>query len=305
MRRQVITAGLLGLTLATTALPALADDGGWSGSVNTDGPGYDVRADVDYHHTAGGGGSSSGGGAAAGDHHKSEHHGDGGGESVDGMSRTDAEAELDEAARKYYDQQKKNLNTLCRWARQGSPSPLLGKDWKKTCNSPAAKKEKPAPKPDPVVVGRHAALQLTLPGAAPHIEPSPERNRWHSAAVGQALWLSVNDPTATKRESLTFMGQVVQLSARRNGLSFEMGDGHTVHCAATTPWSPSVEPGAPSPTCGYTYQQAAPAGGYKVTAITSWDVTWSVLGHTGTVHIQKAGGQMLPVGELESVVTRR
>ncbi|MES8002356.1 Tat pathway signal sequence, partial [Cutibacterium acnes] len=118
-------------------------------------------------------------------------------------------------------------------------------------------------------------------------------------------WLSVNDPTATKRESLTFMGQAVSLTARRNGLSFNMGDGHTVHCAATTPWSPSVEPGSPSPTCGYTYQQAAPAGGYKVTAITSWDVTWSVLGHTGTVHIQKAGGQMLPVGELESVVTRR
>ncbi|GAE74338.1 ATP/GTP-binding protein [Cutibacterium acnes JCM 18916] len=90
----------------------------------------------------------------------------------------------------------------------------------------------------------------------------------------------MNDPTATKRESLTFMGQAVSLTARRNGLSFNMGDGHTVHCAATTPWSPSVEPGSPSPTCGYTYQQAAPAGGYKVTAITSWDVTWSVLGHT-------------------------
>ena len=101
------------------------------------------------------------------------------------------------------------------------------------------------------------------------------------------------------------MGQIVSLSAKRNGLSFDMGDGHTVHCDATTPWSPSVEPGTPSPTCGYTYQQAAPPEGYKVTAITSWDVTWSVLGHTGSVHIEKAGGQMLPVGELESVVTHR
>lgn len=304
MRRQVITAAFLGLSLATTTLPAFADgDNAIGHDINTDGPGYDVRVDVDYkkggRHTSPGGRGSDGR-----THHDGPRH-HGGGESIDGMSRTDAEAELDEAARKYYDQQKKNLNTLCRWARQGSPSPLLGKDWKKTCNSPAAKKEKPAPKPDPVVVGRHAALQLTLPGAQPRIEPSPERNRWHSAAVGQALWLSVNDPTATKRESLTFMGQVVQLSARRNGLSFEMGDGHTVHCAATTPWSPSVEPGAPSPTCGYTYQQVAPAGGYKVTAITSWDVTWSVLGQTGTVHIQKAGGTTLPVGELESVVTRR
>ena len=53
MRRQVITAALLGLTLATTSLPALAGGGDLNGSVNTDGPGYDVRTDVDYHHTTG------------------------------------------------------------------------------------------------------------------------------------------------------------------------------------------------------------------------------------------------------------
>ena len=289
MRRQVITAALLGLTLATTSLPALADDGGFNGSVNTDGPGYDVRTDVDYHHTTG---SNNNGNATPG-----HHHGDGGGEAIDGRSRADAEAELAEADR--------NQDLTCDVLLPPSPNTAIGKEWAEKCNSPATKGQKATPKPDPVLVGRHAALQLSLPGATPHIDPSPDLNRWHSAAVGQALWLSVDDPTATMHKSITFMGQIVSLSAKRNGLSFDMGDGHTVHCDATTPWSPSVEPGTPSPTCGYTYQQAAPPEGYKVTAITSWDVTWSVLGHTGSVHIEKAGGQMLPVGELESVVTHR
>lgn len=289
MRRQVITAALLGLTLATTSLPALADDGGFNGSVNTDGPGYDVRTNVDYHHTTG---SNNNGNATPG-----HHHGDGGGEAIDGRSRADAEAELAEADR--------NQDLTCDVLLPPSPNTAIGKEWAEKCNSPATKGQKATPKPDPVLVGRHAALQLSLPGATPHIDPSPDLNRWHSAAVGQALWLSVDDPTATMHKSITFMGQIVSLSAKRNGLSFDMGDGHTVHCDATTPWSPSVEPGTPSPTCGYTYQQAAPPEGYKVTAITSWDVTWSVLGHTGSVHIEKAGGQMLPVGELESVVTHR
>ena len=293
MRRQVITAAVLGLSLATTSLPALAGGGDLNGSVDTDDPGYDVRTEVDYHHTTGG----AGGGATTGGHHGGKTHGDGEGEAIDGRSRADAEAELDEADR--------NQDLTCDVMLPPAPNTPAGQEWAKECNPPAKKGQKATPKPDPVLVGRHAALQLTLPGAAPRIDPSPDLNRWHSAAVGQALWLSVDDPTATTQKSITFMGQVVSLSAKRNGLSFDMGDGHVVHCDATTTWTESVEPGTPSPTCGYTYQQAAPAGGYKVTAITSWDVTWSVLGHTGTVHIQKAGGQMLPVGELESVVTRR
>lgn len=47
MRRQVITAAVLGLALATTSLPALAGGGDLNGSVDTDGPGYDVRTEVD------------------------------------------------------------------------------------------------------------------------------------------------------------------------------------------------------------------------------------------------------------------
>lgn len=93
MRRQVITATVLGLTLATSALPALADNGNFSGHTDTNGPGYDVRADVDYHHTTGGSGSRAGG------HHGGRGHSDGGGEAIDGRSRADAEAELAEADR--------------------------------------------------------------------------------------------------------------------------------------------------------------------------------------------------------------
>ena len=86
MRRQVITAAVLGLALATTSLPALAGGGDLNGSVDTDGPGYDVRTEVDYHHTTGG----AGGGATTGGHHGGKTHGDGEGEAIDGRSRADA-----------------------------------------------------------------------------------------------------------------------------------------------------------------------------------------------------------------------
>ena len=86
MRRQVITAGLLGLAMTTTALPALADRGGMDGKVDTEGPGYDVSVDVWNHSHRG----------------STPHHGDSGhrdkkprrddheATAIDGMSESDA-----------------------------------------------------------------------------------------------------------------------------------------------------------------------------------------------------------------------
>ena len=302
MRRQVITAGLLGLVMATTSLPALAGGGDdFNGTVDTEGPGYDVSVDV-WNHSHRGSTPHHG---DSGHRDKKPHRDDHEATAIDGMSESDAWA-VDHGYGSADSYACRMMKSYLDGAGSAALSPAERKsqtdDFTKKCKADPSGKAAP---PDPAQVGRHAAMKMVLPGARPVIAPDPSLNRWHSAAVGQALWLSVNDPTATKRESLSFMGQAVSLTARRNGLSFEMGDGHTVHCDATTQWSESVEPGTPSPTCGYTYQQAAPEGGYQVTAITSWDVTWSVLGRTGTVHIEKAGGQMLPVGELESVVTRR
>ena len=302
MRRQVITAGLLSLALAAMPLTALADDENFSSHTDTNGPGYDVRVDV-WNHPHSGAHTRSGDRGGDG-----KNHDDGPGEatSVDGLSQADAWAAHAgyASAANYQCQMMKSFLDSSESAHMTAAERASGQaDFTKKCRTDPSGKASAIP--DPAWLGRHAAMKMTLPGARPVIAPDPSLNQWHSAAVGQALWLSVDDPTATTHKSITFMGQIVSLSAKRNGLSFDMGDGHTVHCDATTPWSPSVEPGTPSPTCGYTYQQAAPPGGYKVTAITSWGVTWSVLGHTGSVHIEKAGGQMLPVGELESVVTRR
>lgn len=161
-----------------------------------------------------------------------------------------------------------------------------------------------APRPDPAYLGRRAVLSLDLPGASPVIDPSPSLNQWKMAAVGYPLWLSVADPRTSMSTAITVEGHSVSLSATRAAVTFSMGDGNSVSCAQTTKWSGSVRAGTPSPTCGYRYQKPSSPGSYRITASTSWQVTWSVMGQSGTLQITKAGGQELPVGELQSVVVR-
>ncbi|WP_167853951.1 hypothetical protein [Acidipropionibacterium timonense] len=125
------------------------------------------------------------------------------------------------------------------------------------------------------------------------------------AAVGYPLWLSINNDSTHQHATMHFAGQTVALDAIRTTIQFRMGDGNTISCATTTPWTPQVTPGTESPTCGYRYTKPSlPAGKYRITAVASWNITWTVMGQSGVVHVQKAGGKALPVGELQSIVVR-
>ena len=85
-----------------------------------------------------------------------------------------------------------------------------------------------------------------------------------------------------------------------------MGDGSIVQCTTMTPYSDSVVAGAPSPTCGYTYEVASlPKGNYAVSATAHWAVDWSALGYSGTIPMDITDTTELPVGELQAVVVRR
>jgi len=161
------------------------------------------------------------------------------------------------------------------------------------------------PRLSPALLGGLAVAELTMPTPVPQIGPPPEINEWNMAAVGYPLWLWTEDTTAMS-SSASVMGETVMLTARRTGVSFHMGDGNSVTCPRTTRWTSAVAPEHESPTCGYRYTKASlPEGNYQVVAVAEWEVTWSVLGETGMIPIQKAASTELPVGQLRSVITGR
>lgn len=157
--------------------------------------------------------------------------------------------------------------------------------------------------PPPWVLGSQAVAQLTLPAAKPVVGPDPSLNEWKMAVVGYPLWLSTPG-VASMTSSASVMGYTVSLQAVRQSVTFDMGDGGSVTCATSTPWSPEVPPAQPSPDCGYAYQKISKPGSFRIVTSATWQVTWSVLGQSGTIPVTKYGAANLTVGELQSVVVR-
>lgn len=299
MRRQVAAfcvAALLGLSTATSAWAG--GDSGYNHNVTPGQGGHDVGADVWKD-----GGSGKGGAGKDST-------------SIDGQTPQEASKSLD--TRKSQSQYKcdqiagqmKGLGGQAPNKANDAKMKNLTGQFNQSCTG-VSDATKPGtvtnvkPRPDPGYLGRRAALTLDLPGAHPVISPDPSLNKWKMAAVGYPLWLSVTDPRSQVSTSITVEGYQVSLSAKRSAIRYNMGDGNTVSCGATTQWTKSVKAGTASPTCGYRYQKPSDPGRYKVTASAGWQVTWSVMGETGTIGIDKAGGVQLLVGELQSVVVHR
>jgi hypothetical protein len=158
-----------------------------------------------------------------------------------------------------------------------------------------------------VTAGQAAAVavaRLQLPKIPPGIGPSPDINPWNMAAVGYPLWLWADGPTSVGPISDSVAGLSVSLEAEVSGLTFRMGDGHTVTCAGSAhPWTTAVQPGTESPSCGYSYANPSlPDNAYTVTAIANWAVTWTSNGQSGVINVPAIDTTELPVGELQVLV---
>ena len=155
--------------------------------------------------------------------------------------------------------------------------------------------------PDFAALARSLAVYLRLPDTNPRFGPDPNHNEWHMLAVGYPVWLWVDGPTqrtaTATADTITF-----HLTATRTGTTFDLGDGHTLQCATTTPYSSSVKPGAPSPTCGHVYTKASTPGRYTVTATAHWQVSWSVDGFSGTFPMSYTDPSTLAIGEIQALV---
>ena len=152
-------------------------------------------------------------------------------------------------------------------------------------------------------LARRIVVRLQLPKPTPQFGPDPSVNEWNMAAVGYPIWLWTEGVrTVTASESA--YGYTFTLRAHYRSTSFEMGDGHTKKCTHTTVYPRSAKPASKSPTCGYTYLEAARDGTYTVTATTHWDVDWSVAGFSGTLPGTHSASRELPVGELQAIVVK-
>lgn len=162
----------------------------------------------------------------------------------------------------------------------------------------------PPPPPDPREVARRAVLQLEIPAPDARIGPDPTVNEWKMAVVGYPLWLWVSGPDRIDR-TVTEQGITLNLTARRATTKFDLGDGTVKFCGVTTPYHSAVPPGAESPSCGHRYQRPSlPGGRFAVSATTRWEVSWSALGQSGVLPLERRGPvTQLPVGELVSVRT--
>jgi hypothetical protein len=159
----------------------------------------------------------------------------------------------------------------------------------------------------PISAGKAAATavaRLQLPTIGPGIGPSPKLNPWNMAAVGYPLWLWADGPTHVGPITDSVGGLSVSLDAEVSSLTFRMGDGHSINCAGSgREWTPSVKPGAKSPSCGYSYSKPSlPGGKYTVVAIVNWAVTWTSNGQSGVINVPAVATTELPVGELQVLV---
>lgn len=164
----------------------------------------------------------------------------------------------------------------------------------------------PAPTITPAQAGAIAVARLRLPVATPGIGPDPDKNEWKMAAIGYPLWLWADGRTHLGPVGQNVGGLTVSLEADLSKTEFRMGDGHSVTCrGGGKPYAAWVQPGAKSPTCGYTYEKPSlPSKKYTVTAIAYWDVTWRINGFSGVIQVPRVGTADLPVGELQAIVVR-
>lgn len=152
---------------------------------------------------------------------------------------------------------------------------------------------------------RSLSGELRVPEPSINLGPDPSVNEWKMAVIGHPLWLWTDTPR-TATSSHTGSGLSIEIRAELAALTFDMGDGRTVRCSRWTRYTTAVRPGAPSPTCGHTYQHPSlPARSYMVTATADWSAHWTAMGYNGTLPLRSVSSRAVPVGELQAVVVQR
>jgi hypothetical protein len=160
------------------------------------------------------------------------------------------------------------------------------------------------PTVDPRLLAQQAIASMAL--QAPNIGMAPPPSS-ASGLVGLPVWMWVErtaETTGPVGASASAGGVTVTAEARVSQVVWNMGDGRIVTCGLGTPYVQGTE-GA-SPDCGHVYAQASsrhvPGGGsWSITATSTWTVSWSGGGQSGTETLELSAAAELFVGELHAL----
>lgn len=171
-------------------------------------------------------------------------------------------------------------------------------------NPPPASGTGPTPREVAQIAIDEMRLSAINIGIAP--EPGPDS----VGLVGMPVWMWAKDPNphtfGPLTENASAGGITVTATAKVLRITWEMGDGTEVVCnTAGTPYTPSYGR-KDSPDCGHTYKKSS-AGqtddAYTVTATSSWIITWSGAGQTGTIRLDGLNrSTQIRIGEAQVLV---
>ena len=157
---------------------------------------------------------------------------------------------------------------------------------------------------EPAEVARRAVAQLALPANVPVFGPLPTQNQWGIIPVGYPVWLWTSSTDTQMAKTVSQDGLTIALTAARQSIVFNLGDGQHVTCAKPTPRPAQLtgDPLQPSPTCGHIYQTT---GTFTITATTHWAIAWQTDHESGsfTVTDTASAETLLPIGELRTAIT--
>ncbi|MCB2177822.1 MAG: hypothetical protein KQH57_18585 [Actinomycetales bacterium] len=155
----------------------------------------------------------------------------------------------------------------------------------------------------PGELAQRAVQQMALTG--PAIGATITDGELGIVGVPVWLWTAVT-PTTWGPNSATASvpGLSVTATAQATRIDWDMGDGSVVSCA--NPGTPYRTGEVHSPTCEHTYAQPSleqPGEAYTVVGTTTWEVSWSGGGTSGTLTVTRAAQTSVRIGELQVLVT--
>ena len=144
--------------------------------------------------------------------------------------------------------------------------------------------------------------RLEIPDPQIQIGPEPSLNEWNMAVVGMPYWLWTTE-APTKATTVTIAGYNISMTARRESVTFDPGDGTaSITCTTMQPWTKdNLMQTAPG--CGHTYSQRNEKGtNFTLRARARWIIDWQAFGQKGSLPLQTTATRDVHVGELQSVV---
>lgn len=157
--------------------------------------------------------------------------------------------------------------------------------------------------PSPAQLAQEAVAQMQLAGPAIHL--SIPADRFGVVGVPVWLWTQVG-PTTWGPNSATASvpGLSVTATAQAQQIVWDTGDGETVTCV--NPGTPYAAGEVTSPTCQHIYatsSAAMPGEAFPLTATTTWLVTWSGGGSSGSLTVRRSSSASVRIGEVQVLVT--